>query len=108
MNSAPALHNAENRSLKSGFVAMFAAKCPLFLDHLPGRCEDPFGADLPPKIEIELPVVGLTMPQHASHSYASFRHPSEDYHARRQGESTGWSDSRLRANLGVPPFCEES
>jgi hypothetical protein len=67
MNSAPALHNAENRSLKPGFAAMFAAKCAPFFDHFPGGGENPFGTHLPPKVEIEPPVVRLAMPQYASH-----------------------------------------
>jgi hypothetical protein len=72
MNSACASHNAENRSLKSRFVAIVAADCPLLADHLPSARKDPLGPDLLPKIEIELAVILGAVAQDPRHHYGSF------------------------------------
>ena len=74
MNSAAAADNALNRSLKSGLTGTLASHRVKLAHHLPGRREDPFGADLLPELEVERAIVGLSVPQHACHDHSSFAH----------------------------------
>ena len=74
MNSAPSAHNADNRSLKSGFVAILASECPQLVGHVPRGGEDRFRPLSAPELPIERTVVGLAVSERAGHDLASRTH----------------------------------
>jgi hypothetical protein len=98
MNSASSAENAENRSLKSGFVAMLASEGSLLLDHFPRGREDPFRADLLPEVEVEGAVIALTVAEDTGHDDGPGIHGRESYHAG----VWHWFQVRRRATLGGP------
>src|SRR5215510_661470 len=99
MNSAPSADNAENRSLKSGFVAIFAPDRALLVYHLPSGGEDPLRAHLLPELDVEGAIVPLPAPQDAAHDHASL-HGSTLPRPRPRRPS---SASPPRASAGTDP-----